>query len=51
MDLVGRNMKDLVERLRHNAHVEFDKGCDEIEVCEGDTLQIETPGGGGFGNA
>ena len=25
------------------------KGCDEIEVAPGDTIVIETPGGGGFG--
>jgi 5-oxoprolinase (ATP-hydrolysing) len=25
------------------------KGCDEIEVAEGDAILIETPGGGGYG--
>jgi len=25
------------------------KGCDEIELAAGDAIQIETPGGGGFG--
>jgi len=27
------------------------KGCDEVEVELGDVLEIETPGGGGFGRA
>ncbi len=25
------------------------KGCDEVEVAAGDAIEIETPGGGGFG--
>lgn len=35
--------------VRKNGHTENLKGCDQIEVESGDTLVIETPGGGGFG--
>jgi 5-oxoprolinase (ATP-hydrolysing) len=41
---LGRNC---VERADGNT-VEL-AGCDSIEVQPGDTLVIETPGGGGYG--
>ncbi len=34
--------------IRSNGEVEILPGCAEIEVCAGDAVQIETPGGGGF---
>lgn len=35
--------------IRSNGRVEMLQGCAEIEVRTGDAVQIETPGGGGFG--
>jgi 5-oxoprolinase (ATP-hydrolysing) len=35
--------------IRSNGQVEMLPGCAEIEVNAGDVVQIETPGGGGFG--
>jgi 5-oxoprolinase (ATP-hydrolysing) len=35
--------------IRSNGRVEMLPGCAEIEVCVDDVIQIETPGGGGFG--
>ena len=35
--------------IRNNGGVEMLPGCAEIEVQAGDAIQIETPGGGGFG--
>jgi 5-oxoprolinase (ATP-hydrolysing) len=34
---------------RSDGRVEMLPGCAEIEVCVDDIIQIETPGGGGFG--
>jgi 5-oxoprolinase (ATP-hydrolysing) len=27
------------------------RGCDSVQLAPGDTFVLETPGGGGFGNA
>lgn len=35
--------------IRSNGRVETLPGCTEIDVHAGDAIQIETPGGGGFG--
>ncbi|MGZ8162274.1 MAG: hydantoinase B/oxoprolinase family protein [Methylobacter sp.] len=35
--------------IRSNGQVEMLTGCAEVEVDAGDAVQIETPGGGGFG--
>ena len=35
--------------IRSNGRVEILQGCAGIEVRAGDAVQIETPGGGGFG--
>lgn len=35
--------------IRSNDEVEMLHGCAELEVQTGDAIQIETPGGGGFG--
>jgi len=35
--------------IRSNGRVEMIPGCAEIEVHADDVVQIETPGGGGFG--
>jgi len=35
--------------IRNNGEVETLEGCDEVEIQAGDVIQIETPGGGGFG--
>jgi 5-oxoprolinase (ATP-hydrolysing) len=35
--------------IRKNGRHVMLKGCDEIDVAEGDAILIETPGGGGFG--
>jgi len=35
--------------IRSNGRVEILQGCAEIEVRADDVVQIETPGGGGFG--
>jgi len=35
--------------IRNDGEVEMLHGCAEIEVQTGDVIQIETPGGGGFG--
>ncbi|HXM00834.1 MAG TPA: hydantoinase B/oxoprolinase family protein, partial [Rhizomicrobium sp.] len=35
--------------IRENGESIVLKGCDEIAVKSGDAIEIETPGGGGFG--
>jgi 5-oxoprolinase (ATP-hydrolysing) len=35
--------------IRHEGTLIALKGCDEIDVAPGDVINIETPGGGGFG--
>jgi 5-oxoprolinase (ATP-hydrolysing) len=43
---IGRNIVE-----REDGQIEFLKGCAEVSVQPGDTLIIETPGGGGYGAA
>ena len=46
----GKPGKPGVNKLiRNNGEVEILHGCAELEVQTGDAIQIETPGGGGFG--
>jgi 5-oxoprolinase (ATP-hydrolysing) len=46
----GKPGKPGVNKLiRNNGEVEMLHGCAELEVQTGDAIQIETPGGGGFG--
>ncbi len=43
---LGRN-----RLARADGRIEPLKGCDKTQVSPGDTLMVETPGGGGFGKA
>ncbi|MBD2154351.1 hydantoinase B/oxoprolinase family protein [Leptolyngbya sp. FACHB-16] len=44
--VIGRNIVE-----REDGQIEFLKGCTEVAVHPGDTLILETPGGGGYGSS